>query len=110
MALVFCFVLSVLLGFVFFGHRVAGQQSGLVVNVDTGLSYSGVQVAIDAPETLDGHTIRVGVGVFREHVTVNKSVSLVSQDRSSTVIDGFGGTVVQVKSNARALLVVFSFT
>ena len=99
MALVFCFVLSVLLGFVFFGHRVAGQQSGLVVNVDTGLSYSGVQVAIDAPETLDGHTIRVGVGVFREHVTVNKSVSLVSQDRSSTVIDGFGGTAILVKSS-----------
>jgi len=35
-----------------FGHSVAGQQSGLVVNVDTGLSYSGIQAAIDAHEPL----------------------------------------------------------
>ena len=89
----------VLLGLSVFGRRVAGQQSGLVVNVDSGLSYSRVQAAISAPETLGGHTIRVGAGVFREHVTVNKSVSLVSQDPSSTVIDGFGGTAIQVQSS-----------
>jgi len=94
LGLVFCLGLGVSLGFVFFGHRVAGQQSGSVVNVDTGLSYASVQSAINAAETLAGHVIRVGVGVFNEHVTVNKSVSLVGENRDGSVIDGGGGGVV----------------
>ena len=32
------------------------------------------QAAIDAVETLDGHVIRVGYGVFQERVIVNKAV------------------------------------
>jgi len=76
-----------------------GQSDGLRVhNLNTTRSYSTIQEAINADETVAGHIIRVDSGVFREHVTVNKSLSLVSADRSSTVIDGSGGTAVQVRS------------
>jgi len=76
------------------------QTNGLRVhNLNTTLSYSTIQEAIDADETLAGHVIRVDSGVYSERVSVNKSLSLVGEDRSSTVIDGSGGTVVLVQSD-----------
>jgi parallel beta-helix repeat protein len=59
-----------------------------VHNVDTEVNYTTIQAAIDAPETLDGHTIFVEKGTYYENVVVNKSVSLVGEDRTSTIIDG----------------------
>jgi len=75
------------------------QTNGLVHNLNTTLSYSTIQEAIDAVETLAGHVIHVDSGVYSERVSVSKAVSLVGEDRSSTVIDGFGGTVVQIRSD-----------
>lgn len=48
--LVSCLVLGVLLlGFGFFGQSAISQQSGLqVVSVDSGLSYSGIQAALNS--------------------------------------------------------------
>lgn len=105
----FCLVLGVLLVFpvssLEFGvanseARSVGQSDGLRVhNLNTTRSYSTIQEAINAVETLGGHVISVDSGVYRERVSVNKSLSIVGQDRSSTIIDGFGGTVVHVTSN-----------
>jgi parallel beta-helix repeat protein len=75
-------------------------QSERVHNLDTGLNYTTIQEAIDANETLNGHTIKVDTGIYYEHVVINKSVSLIGQNRSSTIIDGnFTGTVVWAKAN-----------
>jgi len=72
----------------------------LVQNIDTSLNYTMIQDAINAPETLDGHTIKVYSGIYYEHVVVNKSVSLIGEDRSTTAIDGSrNGTAVHVKAN-----------
>jgi parallel beta-helix repeat protein len=62
-----------------------------VHNLDTWLSYATIQAAIDANETLDGHTITVDAGLYQEHVVVDKSISLIGEDRNNTIIDG-GGT------------------
>lgn len=71
-----------------------------VYNVNTGLDYATIQQAIDAPETLDGHTIRVAVGTYYEHVTVHKSLFLIGENRSTTIIDGrLTGTVVTVETS-----------
>lgn len=71
-----------------------------VHNIDTGLDYETIQDAINAPKTLDGHTIQVDGGIYSEHVTVDKSVKLVGEDRSTTIIDGSGTrTVVVVTAN-----------
>jgi len=71
-----------------------------VLNVDTGLGYATIQEALNADATLAGHTIRVDAGVYYENVVVDKSVSLVGEDKFSTIIDGGGlGNVIHVRAN-----------
>jgi len=68
-----------------------------VHNIDTGSGYATIQEAIDANETMDGHVIFVETGKYYENVVVNKMLSLVGEDSSTTVIDGGGiGDVVYV--------------
>jgi nitrous oxidase accessory protein len=69
-----------------------------VHNLNTELNYTTIQEAIDASETLDGHTIFVENGIYYEHLVVNKSLSLVGEKSSMTIINGSGAyaTIVQV--------------
>lgn len=68
-----------------------------VHNTDTDLHYETIQDAISAPETSDGHTIKVDAGIYSEHVTVDKSLKLVGEGGGTTIIDGGGtGTVINV--------------
>ncbi len=63
-------------------------EPGPVLNIDTGLSYDTIQEAIDATETLDGHTIQANDGIYNENVVVNKQLTL--QAGSNPIIDGGG--------------------
>jgi parallel beta-helix repeat protein len=66
-------------------------------NLDTALDYTTIQSAIDAPETLNGHTILVDAGIYYENVIVTKSISLIGENKFTTTIDGSGaGTVVLI--------------
>ncbi|TET64556.1 hypothetical protein E3J49_03900 [Candidatus Bathyarchaeota archaeon] len=69
-----------------------------VHNLNTGLNYTTIQAAVDAPETLNGHTIFVEEGMYYEHVVVNKSLSLIGEDRSTTIIDGNKTSIVVLVS------------
>ena len=105
--LAFALLLGVLLGSPLSSQRSrqgrsnAIQQGYLSVhNCNTSKSYSTIQEAINAPETLDGHEISVDSGIYHEHVNVNKSLSLTGEDRSTTIIDGDGtGKVVYVTAD-----------
>jgi len=62
-----------------------------VHNMNTGLGYVAIQEAINANETLDGHTIFVEAGIYREHkyLSVNKTIDLIGEGRGVTIIDGY---------------------
>jgi len=62
-----------------------------VHNINAGLGYVAIQEAISASETLDGHTIFIEAGTYYENVIVNKTIALIGENRSTTIIDG-GGT------------------
>jgi len=71
-----------------------------VRNLNTSKTYPTIQEAINDPETLDGHEIFVTSGIYYEHVTVSKSLSLIGENRSTTIIDGNGmGKVVCVTAD-----------
>jgi len=59
-------------------------------------NYSKIQSAID--NASDGDKVYVFNGTYYENVKVRKSISLVGEDRNSTIIDGQNkGSVIQVK-------------
>jgi len=75
-----------------------------VHNINTGLGYTTIQEAINANETQDGHTIFVEAGTYYENVVVNKTLSLIGENREATIIDGNGsGDAVTVLSNDTSL-------
>ena len=75
-----------------------------VHNLDTGLNYTSIQSAINAPQTLNGHTIFVDSGTYRENVEITKSITLTGEDSNNTIIDGQGGSsVIDVKVDGVAI-------
>jgi parallel beta-helix repeat protein len=70
-----------------------------VHNLNTGLNYTAIQEAIDAPETLDGHTIFVEAGTYHEHVVVNKTHLSLFGESGKTIVDGDGtGSVIYAEA------------
>jgi parallel beta-helix repeat protein len=71
-----------------------------VHNINTTLNYDAIQAAINAPQTLDGHTFFVEEGTYCENVVVHKSLSIVGDNRSTTIIDGnFTGIVINITAS-----------
>jgi parallel beta-helix repeat protein len=59
-----------------------------VHNLNTDLRYVTIQEGINAPETLNGHTIFVEGGVFLESVTVSKSLTILADSIMNVIVDG----------------------
>jgi len=70
--------------------QVHSYGSYPVHNIDTGLNYTTIQDAVDANETLNGHTIFVEQGWYTS-VIVDKSLTLIGESMVDTKIDGFDG-------------------
>jgi len=69
--------------------QIKAESKTIVVPDD----YSSIQEAID--NALEGDTIYVKKGVYVENPVVNKSVSLVGEDRDATVIDVTAGLKIE---------------
>jgi parallel beta-helix repeat protein len=87
-----------------------------VRNLDTGLDYASIQAAIDAPETLNGHTIFVEEGIYHENLHMNKSLSLLGENREKTVVDGDGNVtstdydyVLMIEETSNVIVKGFTF-
>ncbi len=77
------------------GIHLARTESATIVVPD---DFPTIQEAIN--NAVDGDTIFVENGTYYEHVVINKTVSLVGEDVSTTIIDGNNtGHVVHVVSN-----------
>lgn len=68
--------------------------TGPVQNIDTGEYFNEIQAAINDADTLNGHTIEVSEGTYYENLNVNKSVTIIGQNRSTTIIDGSESGIV----------------
>jgi parallel beta-helix repeat protein len=68
--------------------EVKASNGHLVHNLNTGLNYTSIQEAINAPETLDGHIIFAESGIYHEIININKSIKLIGQNRENTIIIG----------------------
>jgi parallel beta-helix repeat protein len=58
----------------------------LVHNINTGLNYTTIQGAIDAPQTLDGQTLQCDAGNFTENVHVYKELKIIGAGEGLTRI------------------------
>lgn len=93
--LISVFAFSIVISF----FKVSAKPDLPVHNMDTKLDYVTIQEAIDAPETLVGHTIFVRSGTYYEHVIIRKDLSLIGEDKNTTIIDGSeNGTVISIES------------
>lgn len=60
--------------------------------------FATIQEAIN--NASEGDTVYVSAGTYYEHLIVNKAISLVGENNTTTIIDGSnGGTVVRITAN-----------
>ena len=57
-----------------------------VHNVDTGERFSTIQLAVDDPDTKDGHTIIADPGTYEENIRVNKRLTIQSESGADLTI------------------------
>jgi len=78
------------------GYATSVKANPNVILVPT--NYSTIQEAIN--HATQGDTILVLPGTYPEHLTIDKSVSLIGKDKSSTIIDGEEtGNVIHIVAN-----------
>jgi parallel beta-helix repeat protein len=79
------------------GYKISVKASPDVIHIPT--NYLTIQEAINAANP--GDFIFVHNGTYYENVVVNKTVSLVGEDRVTTIVDGGGtGSVINVTANS----------
>lgn len=78
--------------------ETSAQQTSQVHNLNKDEDYETIQQAINAASV--GDVIYVGNGTYPEQVVVNKTVSLLGEDRFNTIIDGGGnGNVIFITAD-----------
>jgi parallel beta-helix repeat protein len=75
-----------------------------VHNINTNENFSTIQLAIDAEDTLNGHTLVLDPEIYQENVVVYKSLTIRANDSESIpVIDGMGAVCFNITANSVTL-------
>lgn len=84
--------------FLYIFNMLGGIDEWKIQGYPVYVKYSSIQEAINNANEED--TIYVSAGTYYENVVVNKTVSLIGEDKHSTIVDGnLSGTVVTVLTN-----------
>jgi len=82
----------------YISKTIHGDSNTLYVGGDEPGSYSSIKSAIDAARS--GDTVFVYQGIYEENIVIAKSIQLIGQHASSTIIDGGGhATVVYISAD-----------
>jgi len=89
----------------------AAIPTGPVRNLNTGLTYTTIQAAVSAGNTVNGHIISIDNGTYQENIIVPKEVTIrsASADPRTTVIEGLSPTG-NVVSLAASNVTISGFT
>jgi parallel beta-helix repeat protein len=89
--IILCLLFTLLLT----GHKISAKVNPNIIHVPT--DYPTIQDAIN--HATSGDTIFVHKETYYENVVINKSISLIGEDRNLTIIDGGGtGNVIHLES------------
>lgn len=72
---------------------------GSVTNLDTSEVFLTIQNAIDDSNTIDGHTLSISEGTYRENIILNKSITLTNNSDAAPIVDGMGGYGINITAN-----------
>jgi parallel beta-helix repeat protein len=89
---------------------INAASEGPVRNISTGIYYSTIQDAIDAPETKDRHLIRVDPGTYKEMVNISKALTIWGVDEATTIIDAMKKYSYCIYSNCTEEVHIVGFT
>ncbi|HMK95225.1 MAG TPA: NosD domain-containing protein [Candidatus Limnocylindrales bacterium] len=71
-----------------------------VIDVNNGLGYNTIQDAVSSFGTYEGDNVLVKPGTYSENVAVTKPVTLTSQNKNTTIIEGLdNGTALTVAAD-----------
>jgi len=77
---------------------VLAQPKTWIVDDDDPADFQRIQDALNAASS--GDTVAVKAGTYRETLLVNKAVSIIGENKETTVVDGGGvGSVVEIRTS-----------
>lgn len=82
-----------------------GSPFGPVKNLNTGEVFLTIQAGIDDSDTQDGHTLQCDAGVFSEHVTINKRLTITGAGSDS---DPLSNTIIRNPSSGAVITLAAS--
>lgn len=89
-------------GFLYIYNMLGGITAWLNAGYPVYVKYASIQEVINSKD--HGDTIYVSSGTYYETLVVNKSISLIGENRNTTIVDGSGnGQVVHVVSHSTSV-------
>jgi parallel beta-helix repeat protein len=90
----------------FFSYNTSGYtirwgmaSTGSETIIHVPLNFTSIQAAVDNANSSD--TIVISPGTYRENLIINKSLTLIGEDRDTTIVDGLGvGDAISIRSDS----------